>query len=144
MKLEEFNECMIYLGIAYNKEFTQNEIRVYYDFLKKYDVNTFKRAIKKIIEKSSYIPKIADLINECEENKDKTKFEVLNYMRKVGYFKLCAYGEIDDVKASRNFDKATRFLERGIIPDWFEEDLNYYYKKMHQEQLEHKNKNLLA
>ena len=150
MKLEEFTSILMYLGVAYGKEFTQNEIKIYYDFLKKYNSETLKKAVKNIIEKSNFAPKISELIEECEKQKSSTRNEVLNFMRETGYFKLGiirSNGEqimLTDEQAMRNFEKATIFLERGIIPDWFQEDLNYYYKRMKQEKLNGTTTNLLS
>lgn len=150
MRLEEFNECMIYLGVAYNKEFTQNEIKVYYDFLKNYNIDTLKIAIKNIISKSKYAPKISELIEECENCKSSSRNEVLKYMREAGYFKLGiirSNGEqiiLTDEHAMRNYEKASRFLERGIVPDWLQEDINYYYKLMKQEKLSGSSQQLLS
>lgn len=149
MRLEEFNECMIYLGVAYNKEFTQNEIKVYYDFLKNYNIDTLKIAIKSIISKSKYAPKISELIEECDNCKSSLRNEVLKYMRETGYFKLGIIREngeqiiLTDEHAMRNYEKASRFLERGIIPDWLQEDINYYYKLMKQEKLSGSSQQLL-
>ena len=62
-------------------------------------------------------------------------------MMKNGYFHqgfIRSNGEqimLDDNQAFRNYEKATRFLERGIVPDWLQEDINYYFGMMKQEKL---------
>lgn len=146
MKIEELVKGLNFLGLAYGKEYNQMEAQQVYEFLKEYDYDTFIKATKEIIRTSKFIPKIADLIEACENQKEVKKREVLDYMRESGYFNLSYRPEhkLDEAQATRNYMKAVTFLERGIIPDWFREDLNYYYNKMHQEQLENKTNKLLS
>ena len=123
-------ECtngLTYLGTAYGKEYSKIECEQHYDFLRDYSYKTFVAAIKNIIKKSKFLPKITELLEECENCKEQTKFEVLEYMKSQGYF-----------KAGSEYDKAISFLERNIIPEWFKEDLNKYYKMMLSNRLEHK------
>ncbi len=127
MTKEQFSESMAYLGLAYGKEFTHQELSMYYDFLKGYSDATLTNAIKNIIRKSKFLPKITELLEECDNCKEKTKFEVLEYMNSQGYF-----------KAGSEYDKAIMFLERNNIPEWFKADLNRYYKMMLSNRLEHK------
>ena len=47
-------------------------------------------------------------------------------MLKDGYFKRCVYGEISDEHAVRNYEKASSFIERGIIPEWLLTDMKEY------------------
>ena len=54
-------------------------------------------------------------------------------MRSQGYF-----------KTSLEYDKASTFMERGIIPEWFKQDLNKYYKMMKQEVIGHKEKLMIG
>lgn len=150
MKIEEFVKAAAYLGMAYGKEYSQAETQQMYEFLKEYSYQTIIDAVNSIIRKSKFAPKIADLIEECENCKSTTRFEVLKYMRKTGYFKLGIIREngeqiiLTDEHAMRNYEKASRFLERGIVPDWLQEDINYYYNKMHQERLSGSTTNLLG
>lgn len=150
MKQEEFVKGLTYLGLAYGKEFTQLETKQIYDFLKQYNYETFTKAIKNIIKTSKFIPKIADLIEECENCKSTTKIEVIEFMKDSGYFKLGlirSNGEqimLSDEHASRNYLKAITMIERGIVPDWFQEDINYYYGIMKQEKLAGSSKVLLS
>lgn len=126
MTKQELVKGLTYLGTAYGKEYSEIECEQHYDFLKDYNYQTFVKAIKNIIKKSKFLPKITELLEECENCKEQTKFEVLEYMKSQGYF-----------KAGSEYDKAVSFLERNIIPSWFKEDLNRYYKMMVQNRLEH-------
>lgn len=144
MKIEEFVKAAAYLGMAYGKEYSQAETQQMYEFLKEYNYQTMINAVNSIIRKSKFAPKISELIEECENCKSTTRFKVVKYMKDSGYFKICEYGEIDDEHAARNYEKVMRWLERGIVFDWLQEDINYYYKLMKQEKLSGSTTNLLS
>lgn len=127
MTPEQFKDSMAYLGVAYGKEFTQQELTIHYDFLKEYSDATLVNAIKNIIKKSKFLPKINELVEECENCKEQVKYDVLEFMRSKGYFKTLS-----------EYEKATKWLEIGNIPSWFKDDLNEHYKMMQQVKLEHK------
>lgn len=122
MKKDEFVKGMGYLGVAIGKEYTQEECEVFYDFLKDYNYNVFVKAIKKRILKSSFPPKINELVAECEGCKDEEKYEVVEFMKKQGYF-----------RDSHEYDKTLIFLKRGIVPEWLKQDINKYSVMMKQE-----------
>ena len=127
MSEKDFVNSMSYLGLAYGKEFTQLELMQYYDFLKEYSDNTLTKAIKNIIRTSKFLPKINELIDECEKCKEQVRFDVLEFMRQQGYF-----------KDTTEYEKASLFMERGIVPEWLQRDINKYYMMMDQGALEHK------
>lgn len=127
MKNFELVQGMQMLGMAYGKEFTQQECELYYEFLREYNIETFKTAIKNIIRTSKFLPKINEIIEECERCKEQVKFDVLEFMNNKGYF-----------KDTLEYQKASLFMERGIVPEWLQKDINEYYKMMRQETLEHK------
>lgn len=133
MTEQEFLESMTYLGLAYGKQYTQEEIKQHYDFLKDYNDTTFITAIKNIIKTSKFLPKITDLIEACESAKTHTRFDVIEYMNKVGYF-----------KNPNEYEKATLFMERGVVPSWLQEDINKYYKDMLSNRLENKQQALIG
>ena len=87
MKQEELVKGLKVLGIAYSKDFTQDECSTYYEFLQEYSYETFKTAVKNIIKKSKFLPKISELVEECENCKEQLKFEVIEFMNAKGYFK---------------------------------------------------------
>lgn len=146
MRIEELVKGLNFLGLAYGKEYNQMEAQQIYEFVKEYNYETFIKAVKGIIRTSKFLPKIADLIEACEEHKENEKIEVIDYMRDSGYFKLSYRPDIqlDEAHATRNYIKARKFIEQGIIPDWFQEDINYYYQKMRQEKIELKENKLLS
>ena len=133
MTEQEFLESMTYLGLAYGKQYTQEEIKQHYDFLKDYKDITFITAIKNLIKTSKFLPKITELIGACENAKSLVRFDVLEYMNKIGYF-----------KDPSEYQKASLFMERGIVPSWLQEDINKYYKMMISNRLEHKEQMLIS
>ena len=127
MKDFELVQGLQMLGMAYGKEFTQQECELYYEFLQEYSYETFKTAVKNIIRTSKFMPKINELIAACDNAKTQVKFDVLEFMQNKGYF-----------KAASEYEKASLFMERGNVPEWLQKDINEYYKMMRQETLEHK------
>ena len=137
MKLEEFTKALSYLGLAYDKTYTQLETSMMYDFLKEYNYETFTTAIKNIIRTSTFAPKIADLIKECDNCRTIKKNEVVSFMLDQGYFNIsnCRHPRLDDEHALRNYNKTLMWIERGTVPDWLKKDINDYYLKMNKKAL---------
>ena len=121
----ECTKVLTYLGTAFGKEFEQAEAEQYYDFLNEYSYETFKKAVKNIIKKSKFLPKISELIEECENCKETLKLDVIEFMLQKGYF-----------KAISEYEKAVHFVQKGIVPSWLQEDINEHYKMMTQEMIE--------
>ena len=146
MRIDELVKGLNFLGLAYGKEYSQLEAQQVYEFIKEYDYETFIRATKDIIRTSKFLPKIADLIEACEKQKEAKRVEAIDYMKECGYFYLSNRPEqkLDEEHATRNYLKVKTFIERGIIPEWLQEDLKYYYDKMRHSQLESKTNKLLS
>lgn len=144
MKIEELVKGLNFLGLAYGKEYSQMEAQQVYEFVKEYNYETFIKATKEIIRTSKYLPRIADLIEACEKYKNSANKSVIDYMQSVGYFKYSQFGELSDEHASRNYSKALRFIEIGVIPDWLQEDIVYYTDQMKTLQLQDKSSKLLS
>lgn len=123
----ELTKGLTYLGTAYGKEYTKIELEQHYDFLKNYSYETFIAAIKSVIRTSKFLPKITELLEECENCKEQIKIDVIEFMRSQGYFK--------DIK---EYEKTMMWYEKGIIPSWLKEDMNKYYKLMQSVKIEHK------
>ena len=131
--MEEFIKNMTYLGLAYDKQYTQEEIKLYYDFLKDFNDDIIVKAIKEIIKTSKYIPKVTELVEKCESIIEEIRFEVLEYMNNVRYF-----------KDTREYQKASLFLERNVIPYWLQKDIDIYYKQMLNNRLSNSSRMLLG
>lgn len=130
--MEEFIKNMTYLGLAYDKQYTQEEIMLYYDFLKEFDDDVIVKAIKEIIKTSKFIPKINELVECCQKIKKEIRFDVLEYMNNVGYF-----------KDATEYQKASLFLEKNVIPYWLQKDIDIYYKQMLNNRLSNSNRVLI-
>lgn len=64
MTKEEFIKGLKFLGIAYNKEFNEEQATVWYEFFKNEDYEVFRTAVKRVIPKKQFIPSIAELKSE--------------------------------------------------------------------------------
>ena len=146
MRIEELVKGLNFLGLAYGKEYSQMEAQQVYEFVKEYEYEVFIRATKDIIRTSKFLPKIADLIEACEKQKEVKRTEVIDYMKECGYFYLSYRPDhkLDEAQATRNYLKVKTFIQRGIIPDWLQEDLKYYNERMRHSQLENKSNKLLS
>lgn len=94
MTKEEFVKGMTFLGIAYNKEFTSEQVSVWYEFFKETNYDVFRQAIKRLIPKKQFIPSIAEINQEIALLKnpvlqlkaDEEWEKVRNAIRKYGYY----------------------------------------------------------
>lgn len=129
----EITKGLSYLGTAYGKEYTKIEVQQHYDFLKEYTYEVFIKSIKNIIRKSTFLPKINELLEECEKQKESIKFDVIEFMNNHGYF-----------KSSQEYEKACLFMQDGVVPKWLQEDINKYYILMKQETIDTKDTLLIA
>lgn len=64
MNKEQFTKGITFLTIAYNKEFTEEQVSVWYEFFKDTDYDTFRQAVKRIIPQKQFMPSIAELKQE--------------------------------------------------------------------------------
>lgn len=133
MSEQELVKGLTYLGTVYGKEYTKLECEIHYDFLKEYKYDVFIKAVKAIIKKSKYLPKVNEIIEECEKHKSEARFEILDFMSKYGYF-----------KSPIEYEKASKFLVENNIPEWFKEDMKKYYAMMEKERIEHKEQKLIG
>lgn len=69
MNKEEFLKGMTILATAYDKEFTKNQIEVWYSALNKYSIEEFRGAISNLIKKEKYMPTIAHITEEIAKSK---------------------------------------------------------------------------
>ena len=60
----EFIKGMKYLGTAYNKEFTDEQAGIWYEFFMDVNYDTFRQAVKRILTKEDYMPSIARVKKE--------------------------------------------------------------------------------
>ena len=95
MTAEEFSKALTFLGVAYNKEFTNEQAKIWYEFFKTTSEETFKKAIKRLIATNKFMPSIAEINQEIALidnphlglNALKEWEEVLRLIRQYGYYK---------------------------------------------------------
>ena len=61
MNKDEFKRQISKIQTVYNKEFTREEMIVWYEEFKKTDIKHFEKAIERTIQEVKFIPKIADV-----------------------------------------------------------------------------------
>lgn len=72
MTKEEFLEGMTLLGIAYDKEFTKEQIEVWYSMLCGYTKEQLRDAIKELIKTETYMPTIAHITKQIAKKETLT------------------------------------------------------------------------
>lgn len=68
MNKEEFKNQLGKLQVAYNKKFTQEEARMWFQEFQNVSADEFERAIDQIIKTNKFAPKIADIKAKISEN----------------------------------------------------------------------------
>lgn len=118
----EFLSAMKDLSSYYLKTFDTSVVESWYEIFKDETEKTFNNAIKEIVTRSKYFPSVSELVEECKRQRTINGFAILDYMKAQGYFKESAY-------AMSEYDKAYKWLETGVIPEWFKEDMKKYNKQ---------------
>ena len=94
MSKEDFLEGITLLGVAYDKEFTKEQIEVWYSMLGGYTKEQLRDAIKELIKTETYLPTIAHITNQIA--KKETNYlptaedeweEVLRVIRRYGTYR---------------------------------------------------------
>lgn len=94
MTKEDFLEGITLLGVAYDKEFTKEQVEVWYSMLGGYTKEQLRTAIKELIKTETYLPTIAHItkqiaknqINEIPSAEDEWE-EVLRVVHKYGTYR---------------------------------------------------------
>lgn len=95
MTKEQFLKGITFLTIAYNKEFTEEQVSVWYEFFKDEDYEAFRKAVKRIIPLKQFMPSIAELKQEIatisnpvlQLNVDEEWDNVLKAIRRYGSYR---------------------------------------------------------
>ena len=120
MTQAELVKGLTYLGTAYGKEYTKLECELHFDFLGGYNFDTFVKAIKAIIRRSRYLPRVNELIDECEEFKHNDRIKTLEAARQSG------------IITEQEYEKIYSKVAAGYIPPAYKEKLNTAYKQLGQ------------
>lgn len=94
MNKEKFLKIITYMGIVYNKEFSKEQIEIWYSFLKDYSEEELNNAVKYLINTEKYLPTIAHIkeqiakskLNNIPEAEDEWQ-EVLLSVRQYGSYR---------------------------------------------------------
>ena len=128
MEQSNFSKIVNVLRIAYpyyfkdmEKESTIMFNQLYYSKLKKYDYVVVSSAINKIIEKSEFMPTIAEILTECDKETRKLYKLKIDKMYANGFF-----------KTDQEYGKALQWLfeDKSIVPNWLLEEINGYEEKL--------------
>lgn len=128
MEQSNFSEIVNILRIAYpyyfkdmEKESTIMFNQLYYSKLKRYDYVVVSSAINKIIEKSEFMPTIAEILTECDKETRRLYKIKIDKMYANGFF-----------KTDQEYGKALQWLfeDKPIVPNWLLEEINGYEEKL--------------
>lgn len=100
--------------------------KMYQEQIVGYTPETVLKTIDEIIRTSKFMPSVAEILEKCDKQARSYTFDILEKMRLDGYFNRGAYGELDSMHATRNYEKATMWLSEGIVPRWLLEDMKKY------------------
>ena len=123
----EFIKCIKTLTSLYRTDMSQEEITDWYERFKNYEFEPFYSMILKI--KNRIMPNAIELEALCEQELVNENFKILDLMWADGYFKNGSYGELAPEQQSRNFEKAMMWLNTGVIPEWFQKDMDEYKQR---------------
>lgn len=82
-----------------------------------YPYEIANKSIKNIIRRNKYMPSVAEIVEECEEVQKQNKYEVIEIMKQNNYF-----------ANSNEIEKAKKFIDENIIPDWLKKDMELFGK----------------
>lgn len=112
MNKTEFSKIINLLKISYNKSYTKEELETLYEFLQDYEYQIMNKAIKKLISKNNYIPNVSQMISEYKEIK-----------KELGYGSITKAKRLGNIKTEQESDKAFRFIDKGITPNWLDKEI---------------------
>lgn len=73
MNFETFKGIMQGLGIAFNKEYKEPEIKMFYRYFKDYEEDVFMEAVDKAVTSYDRLPSIKQLTDICEQTRVSVK-----------------------------------------------------------------------
>ncbi len=123
---QDFLKGIKLLESCYRFKFSELDLKVWYSALKEIPFKTFTKAIGILIKTSKFMPSIAEILKQCESVEIANKATIVESMKKDGYF-----------KNENEYQKILGWLSEGIIPKWFQENMNKYLT--HQKLIVEKN-----
>ena len=135
MKKLDFLSSMKKLSSFYLKEFTNEQLSLWYEMFEEIPADIFNQAVKEISKENKYMPNASELYDKCSSLNKNNLMNIVNYMYQDGYFHR-GVERLSDEQALRNLDKTVIWLEKGIIPSFLKEDMQDYMKKYKQSQIQ--------
>ena len=77
------------------------------------------------------MPNANILFEKCSQINIRNISQIVQFMYEDGYFHN-GVEKLSDEHANRNYDKAIRWIEKGIIPQFLLDDMNEYIKSKTQ------------
>ena len=130
MKQLEFIKCMKYLCSCYSRKIDNNTLTMWFKCFDDVSCNILLNAIEEIVNESIYFPSISQLKNKCTFISNNQVLNIINKMKDNGYFKKGYKEELSDIQASRNYEKALLWLEKGTLPHFLQDDIKRYSTKL--------------
>ena len=127
MEQSSFSKVVSVLKVAYphyfkslDKESSTAFLKLYYDHLKKYRYEIVAKAIDNIIKTHDYMPSLAEVLRECDNESKLYYRDILKEMYVKGYF-----------KTDEEYGKAVMWLleDKPLIPEWLKNDIDKFIEK---------------
>ena len=109
----DFAEGMKILYSCYHKDLNNDDFIIWYEMLKDIKPVVFKKTIIEICKEKSFMPTVHDILDKSKNVSNSYYLSIIDKMYDDGYFKK-GYQELTDKHANRNYDKAIRWIEKGI------------------------------
>ena len=106
MNKEKFLKIITYMGIVYNKEFSKEQISVWYSFLKDYSEEELNNAVKYLINTEKHLPTIAHIKEQIAKNKMSSLPEAEDEWQKV-LLSVRQYGSYRQIEALKSLSPYT-------------------------------------
>lgn len=115
MKKVEFMKLITILEKNYDKKFDKEKIALWYLQLKNVDYTDIAKAIDVVIKLNKFMPTIAEVLEKVNKARQTVDLITIQKMKDAGYF-----------KHPSEIDKIMTWLIKGIVPNWFKEDMKKY------------------
>lgn len=127
----DFAEGMKILYSCYHKDLNNDDFIIWYEMLKDINPDVFKKTIIEICKEKPFMPTVHDILDKSKNVSNSYYLSIIDKMYDDGYFKK-GYQELTDEHSNRNYDKAIKWIEKGIIPQFLLDDMNEYIKSKTQ------------
>lgn len=117
----EFSKAMKRLSSFYSRNLEEEDLIEWYGMFSNVGYEIFNNAITEVVKANKFFPTVAELISECDRQKENRKIKILELMKANGYFK----NEFE-------YEKTMYFMSKGILPSWIKEEMKKYINSNNQ------------